>query len=481
MERERRGREGLIKQASTLDKYAYGMGNLAYGIIFQVITSFFMFYATSVLHISGSLTGGIVFLSVLWDAITDPIMGYISDNTYDTRFGKRHLYMILGAIGLAISNALLWSLRPKGHSLGIAVQLFVYLFLCKTFITVFSTPYTALGAEITTDYDERTSIQTIKGGFFLLGIALPMVAGMMIFFRPTSDYPLGQLNPDAYLPMGISTAVLSLLCAAACIICTLKYAVKWKKPKNPLQKTWRSILGDMVEPMKLAPVRHVIFGYLWQNVATAVVTSLFMHIFTYTFELNNRDVALIAASLLVTSVLSQVYWFRRTIAIDKKGSILESIKIAMGGCGFFLLMVFFRTYLLGRGVVFIPVAVIIGFAMGGMVSIPQTMLVDTIDLDELKSGKRKEGSVFACMTFCYKLSQSFALFVIGILLDLIGFDAAAGAQTVSTIYLLGLMLPILLSGVLVLTYRCFAKYSLDRRSVNQIQQELRENRAIHEK
>lgn len=463
----------IVIKVSLRDKYAYSCGNLSYGVILQVISSFFVFFATSVLHVSGSVTGFLVFLSVIWDAITDPVMGYLSDNTYSRRFGKRHGYMLIGAIGLAISNALLWSLRPEMPAAYTAIALFVFMWCCKTFITIFATPYTALGAEMTNDYDDRTSIQTIKSAFFLIGIALPTVLGMAVFFRPTAKYPLGQLNPDAYLTMGLATSALSLICAVVCILRTQKYAIKTSRPKVRKKATLKSMVKDMVSPLKLPTCRYVIFGYLWQNTATAVVTTLTMHVFTYTFLLSSGDVAVISGSLLAASVLSQAYWFKRTMKKDKKGAVLESVTIALGGALVFALMVVFRHSLSSKGTLFVPFAVIMGFAMGGMVSIPQTMLVDTIDLDEYITGKRKEGTMFGCMTFFYKLSQSATIFLTGIFLDLIQFDASKGLQSAKTNYLLGFSLPAALLITLGLAYYCFSKYTLTKDKVCEIQQKLR--------
>ena len=460
---------------SIAHKLAYAVGNLSYSVILQLISSFFVFYATSVLHISGSLTGFLVFLSVVWDAITDPLMGYISDNTRSMRFGKRHLYMIIGIIGLCICNTLLWSLRPEYNYKFNVVAIFLFLMLCKTFITVFSTPHVALGAEMTTDYNERTSIQTFKSAFFLVGLALPTVLGMLVFFRPTAMYPQGQLNPDAYLPMGIGISLVSFICAMPCIFATTKYMVKVPKSEKREKFSYKKIMSEMVSPLKLRECRYVIFGYLFQNVSTAIVTTLNMHVFTYTFHLTNTDVSIITGVLLVASVMSQSFWFKRTVRRNKRRAMLEALVMAGFSSTIFLFLVLTRKYVFGNASVFIPFSIIMGYAMGGMISIPQTMLVDTIDLDEYISGKRKEGSVFGCMTFFYKLSQSATIFLTGIFLDLIGFDASLGMQSDRICDMLGLSIPIAMYITLGLGFYCFKKYSLTKEKVLEIQQNLRGN------
>ncbi len=450
----------------------YSLGNLSYGVVLQIISSFLTFYGTSVLGISGTLMGAMVFISVVWDAVTDPLMGYISDNTKSRRFGKRHGYMLFGIIFLVISNGVLWGIRPE-FDIRIKIGvLFTSLMLCETFTTVFATPYAALGAELSQDYEERTKIQATKSVFFLLGLAMPTVIGVYIFLRPTPEYPLGQLNPSAYLPMGMAVSVVALICAIPCIISTWKYR-SYNLNEKRGKFSFISMFKDMISPMRSRESRYVILGYLWQNVSTAIVMTLNMHIFTYTFKLDSNSISLITATLLIASVISQPYWVKQTAKKDKKYAMLESLFIAVGGCLIFAVLVALRNYLAGIGWVFIPFALIVGFAMGGMVCIPQTMLIDTIDVDEYETGKRKEGSIFGCMTLFYKISQAVTIFLLGLYLDLIGFDASLGMQSEKVDALLGLSLPVGLLFSLFMTIWCFSKYSLNKQKLLEIQEKLK--------
>lgn len=89
------------------DKFSYGIGNLGVGVAMQVVGTYLVFFSTAILGISGSLVGIAVGFSVFWDAITDPVMGYISDITRSKRFGRRHLYLIIGALGVALTITLM--------------------------------------------------------------------------------------------------------------------------------------------------------------------------------------------------------------------------------------------------------------------------------------------------------------------------------------------------------------------------------------
>ncbi len=199
------------------DKFSYGIGNLGVGVAMQVVGTYLVFFSTAILGISGSLVGIAVGFSVFWDAITDPVMGYISDITRSKRYGRRHLYLIIGALGVALTITLMWIIPSTLNSNFKFFLLFIDIILFKTFITIYVTPYTALGAELSTDYHERTSVQSIKTIFFLLGLAFVSVAGLCLFFQPTVEFPHGQLNPKSYQNLGYTSAIIILVTSFICI------------------------------------------------------------------------------------------------------------------------------------------------------------------------------------------------------------------------------------------------------------------------
>jgi len=305
---------------------------------------------------------------------------------------------------------------------------------------------------------------------------MPTVLGMYIFFRPTAQYPLGQLNPDVYFPLGMATAAVAVISAIPCLITTWKYRTADTNAKRA-KFSYKSMLLDMISPIYNNDSRYVILGYLTQNIASAIVMTLNMHVFTYTFHLNNSSISMIMGIMLFASVAAQPFWVERTAQKDKKRAMIESCAIAVIGASVFGAMVILRNRVSGLGWTFVPFSVITGFALGGMVSIPQTMLIDTIDVDEYRTGKRKEGSIFGCMTFFYKLSQAITMFVLGLYLDLIGFDASIGMQTDKIEALLGYSMPIGLLISLFITIYFFSKYSLNKEKVLEIQTKLRQNHA----
>lgn len=197
-------------QIKTWDKVGYGLGDLGNGMAMQIVGSYLTFFITSILQVPGTITGLAIGISIFWDALTDPIMGYISDRTKSKRFGRRHLYLLIGSIGAALSILVLFFIPPESELTFKVILIFIFILAYKTFITILVTPYTALGAELASDYDERTRIQSIRAIFFMFGIAAIMVAGLFLFFQPTPEYPVGQLNPAGYRNLAMFTAAMAI-------------------------------------------------------------------------------------------------------------------------------------------------------------------------------------------------------------------------------------------------------------------------------
>jgi glycoside/pentoside/hexuronide:cation symporter, GPH family len=457
------------------DKIGYGMGDLTYGIVFQMVGTYVVFFATAVLGISGSLVGLALSISVLWDAISDPLMGYLSDITRSVRFGRRHLYLLLGSAGMAVSNLMIWSIQPEWSN-GLKVAgLFVGLMLMKTSATVFATPYAALGSELTTDYNERTSIQGIRSIFFLGGLMFSTVMGFLLFFNATPEFPIGQENPAAYRNMGLTVSLIALLGGFTVYGMTRQY-IPHLRARNP-DKAEITGLHKLAASFRLAlqnnPYRHVVIAYLLTNISTALISSLGIHVFTYTFQLDNRDIGTIFGVLFGVSILSQPIWIRISRRIDKRPAILLGILFSLLGCVLVFFFVLFKDRIAGEMVYMLPFAALGGFGSGALFSMPYSMVADTIDFDEARTGKRLSGVYYGSMTFFYKFSQSLTVFLVGILLDVVRFDAKATVQPESTVTILGMTIAIGGFVVLVLAGVSYFQYGLNREKVAQIQEQIR--------
>lgn len=456
------------------DKIGYSMGNVSYGIISQAIATYVVVFGTNILGIAGTLMGIAVSISVIWDALTDPVMGYISDYTISKRFGRRHQFLIAGIIGMAIFNLLLWQIQPEWKGIVKYVLLIVCLLFAKTFITIYTTPYTALGAELSNDYHERTSIQAIRTMFFLMGIMTATVASLFIFFNPTEQYPIGQNNPEAYLNLGLFTTIIGVIFAVICIVTTSKYIpritpkVKKAKKDKGIKALFKSFFGTF----KNKYFKYVAMAYLFANISSALLNTLGLHVYTYTFKLNNKETSIALGIIFLIAVISQPVWVYISGKIDKKPAVLVGIAICIVGSIMFAVLVMVNVNEgVSKSFIYI-ISIILGSGIGGLFSLPLSMVADTIDYQALTDGYRSEGTFYGVLTLAYKLSQSLAILLLGVLIDLSKFDPKMDVQTTSTSTVLGMSVALGCLISFVVAGICYLKYDLNKEKVDEIQAQL---------
>ncbi|MGM0413753.1 MAG: MFS transporter [Bacillota bacterium] len=476
-----------LKNIALINKFGYGAGNLGAGIILQVINTYIIFYATAVLNIPGTMVGIAVSLSIIWDAITDPIMGYISDKTNLKYFGRRHLYLIIGTFFAGFFNFYLWTINPE-HSLIIKYSwFFVNIILVKTFLTVFGTPYVALGAELSNDYNERTLIQSIRTVFFVFGIFSATALGLYLFFKPTEEYHLGQLNPGAYANMGIASSIIMIISGIIVFIATYKYLPYLYKftddkktgPFNPVNEL-KQLIIDFKTALNNYDFRAIVLGYLFTNLTVALFTAVGLHVFTYTFAMNNTEIAIIIGTQFLVSIISQPFWVAVSAKVDKRPTILIGLGFSLIAAFIFLFSVLNRFYIAEHHLFLLPFAFMAGFGNGSLFTLPASMVADVIDVEELNTGVRLEGIYYGCLTFSYKTSQSIAILFLGILLDIIGFDPGLAEQTDFTLVFIGLILAI--GGIITIgfAFKFYNNYRLTHSIVENVQEKLKSQEDIDE-
>jgi len=450
----------------------YGTGNLGFGLISQMLSSYLVFYATVILRMPGRLIGLIIAISVIWDAVSDPLMGYISDNTH-SRFGRRHLYILLGTVLASISNIILWNVSPDLSMFHKFCWILTSVLLVKTFMTVYVTPYTALGAELSSDYNERTVIQTIKTLFFLFAILINTAGFMLIIFKKTPEWPMGQLNPQSYKYAAMTASIIMLFSGLTAYVSTKKFI-----PMLASSRSGSSVFSSTQFIRKIKfnlsekDYRAVFFGFLFTNMASAIITTIGLHTFTYSFYLDSQQIGIIFGVQFLVSMIAQPIWAKLSETMDKKNAIQMGLRISILGCLILFALVMFKEQVRESYLLLLSYSIIIGFGTSGLFSIPYSMIADTVDQQEYKTSERNEGVYYGMLTFGYKISQSITIFIFGIVLDLIQFDPSLTIQNNSTATLLGVFLSLGSITVFTLAALAYNKYNLDRRTVQLMQDKL---------
>ena len=207
-------------------KLFYGFGSLSYSVISQTVSNFFMFFATSVLGINGTLVGIAIAISTIWDGFSDTLIGYASDTKPIGKLGKRNGYMLIATLGMTFANICLWCVPNDISIIFKFIWILVSLLILETFNTMFSTPFMALGAELAESEHDRTKINAISTIFYLIGIIIPSIL-LLIFFPSTDEYPIGQLNPNGYIKVSIVTLFIISMTGLFCIFIDI-----WNKKKK---------------------------------------------------------------------------------------------------------------------------------------------------------------------------------------------------------------------------------------------------------
>lgn len=454
--------------------WGFGFGNIGYGLTAQLISTYLVFYATVILNMSGASIGILVSIGIIWDAVSDPIMGYLSDLTRSSRFGRRHLYLLIGGIGIVVVNLLLWFIPADLSHLTKWLMMITFVLLVKTFLTIYITPYTALAAEISDDYTDRTRIQAVKTTFFLLGLFFATALGMFLFFRSTPEYPVGQLNPSGYHNMAVFASVIMTLSMLSAYFSTQHLIPQLNaRILSNERANFSQFFKEIYNAFKNVDFRAVVIGYLFTNLASALINTLGLHVYTYTFGLNNNGIAIIVGTQLATSILSQPFWIKYTDRTEKKEGVKLGLLIALIACLYFIACSFFKDSIYGNVLYLIPFGILGGFGTGGLFTLPQAMVADTVDSQALATGSRQEGIFYGTLTLCYKLSQSVAIFLLGLALDLLKFDSARAIQLDSTVTGLSLLLSVGSAVSFIIAFYSYRPYTLSRKRMNEIHEALK--------
>jgi Na+/melibiose symporter-like transporter len=424
----------------TSQKLGYGIGAFGYGATNQTLGSFLMFFGTSVLGISGSLMGIAVGVSTVWDAATDPIVGRMSDNTKSKFWGKRHGFMFFGAVAIAVINLAIWAIPTALPEFTKFLILLVLLLLIETFNTVYSTPYGALGFDISSDYNERTSIQSFKTVFSFLALAVPSLL-MSVFLSP-SQFITISASADGYKYMSVITSALCLLCAVLCILGTRKIQNQAANlaPEIPIEKPNKNSFFEILRDKQ---IRTLIVGYAVALFAGAFITSLGLHTFTYTFHFSSLQIPLIMLSLIGGIILGQPIWLKQSAKNGKQAALSKGIMTLLLGAFIFAFLVALRFAFAGSNALLALVCAslfICGVGTGCLYSMPMSIFADLIAKKETEQGFKSTATSAGLITFCTKVSNAFIMFLIGVALDVIGFAHGVKTQTFAVQNSLGFVL-----------------------------------------
>lgn len=344
----------------------------------------------------------------------------------------------------------------------------------ETANTFFGTPYAALGIDLAPDYNEQSKVQSYKTMFSIIGMIMPSV--LMYFFMPSISIGIQtQFSQEGYINIAYVNSALALICGSLVVFGTLKPVQRANRVAMLSFKKEKFNLGQLMsgyfEVLKKRDFRSVILGYSAALIASAFLTSVGMHLFTYCYHFSSPQISMLLIALFGGAIASQPLWLHVSKRLDKKQALIISLSIIVLGIALTFLTFLFRSYATPDVMFFyvLPCIIFCGLGAGAMYSLPMSMYADVVTLEMYKTGKNNAGAYSGFFTFTYNLANSIALLIIGFLLDLIKFDSTQPVQAMSVQSGLGLIVLCGCSIALALSITLFSKYSIKRADVLKIQ------------
>jgi GPH family glycoside/pentoside/hexuronide:cation symporter len=457
-------------------KAAFGAGHLVNNLLPGAlgVFSFFLLTAFGMDPFLAGLLGG---LPRLWDALTDPIMGYITDNT-KTKYGRRKPYIFIGAILSGIFFIILWQLDPNQTQ---NYNFWYFLLFSLIYIaanTIYSTPLIGLGYEMTSDYNERTR---------LMGFS--QTIGQMAWVIVPWFWVL-IANPNLFETQAEGVHQLAIVVGAVCMVLGIMPALFCKEMPQPedakradlslsaIADNFKSLMKSMVQIFKNKPfVKLCAATFLVFNGYQMVASFSYFIIVFYMFQGDYgaagnwpawfSTISALSTAFLIIPIITWMSnrWGKRTAFV---------ISTALSIIGYVLKWWGFSPE--NPWMIFMPVPFFV-FGIGGLFTLMMSMTADVCDLDELYNGMpRKEGTFGAIYWWMVKLGQGIALVLGGLVLKLVGFDqslAVQSTETLTNLRLADITIPAL-AGLLAIWVMW--DYDLDEKRAREIKQTLVDRR-----
>lgn len=418
------------------DVLAYASGDGVTSVILNSVMNFAMLFYTQVIGLDATLAGLAISISIFWDAVTDPVMGHITDNTR-SRWGRRHPYMLVGGLFTILCYILLWLVPPGVESkMAVFAWLMGVNLLMRTAITAFLVPYNALGFEICTDYNGRAKLQGIRWAFNM-AINFLTAMGWVLFFP---DRPSGQPKATAeaanYVPLVAFCTVIGLVLLAVVLFATRRHARDSRNDPmegNGLRAMFRDIFHTLADPLP----RMVYLMTVVAITSAAFVGSVQIYVYEFFMEFSGIQKTIVHSSTMVAFAIGSLAGAALTKRIDKKGAVLLGVSLGLAGnillCLLFVGGVVPRDFapfdafgfrLSGAMFIFMFFHDLFWLGVGTLIPISYAMVADVSEVEKHRTGRLRDGAYSAMLSFVFKASQSVGVFFSGLVLSGVGFVAA---------------------------------------------------------
>lgn len=471
------------RKLPTRVKIFWGIGQIGEGVKNAAFNSFLLFYYNQILGVSATLTSIALAIAILFDALSDPIAGSVSDR-FQSRWGRRHPFMMASAAPLGITLFLLFC-PPDGMSeMFYFGWVLVFAISVRTFLTLYQIPHLALGAELATGYSDRNAL-------FSYGLLFGAVAGYGFFFAmltfvfpPQPDLPNGMYNASGFPKMAATAGIIAFTAITLCV-----WGTRGEIPSliKAVPATQSFGLTRVVSELKVAfsspSYRSIFFGLLLLTTVTSVEAAFTPFMGIHFWGLETDQLRLIPVGVLIGLPIGSVIAAFAARKFDKKWCLVAGCAVTIIGANILVVLRLLEILPENGHWSMVPMLITAGFCIA--VAAPlifitiNSMFADITDELELATGERQEGVIYSARAFAGKAAVALGTVIGGFALDFIAFpkNAVPGEVDPSVIFNLGLFQGPVTSIFSLFALLLFFNYALSREKHVEIVQELERRRA----
>lgn len=422
---------------------AYGVGSIATAMFNAVPALVLLYFLTQTLLISPAWAGLVILLPKLWDVVTDPLMGVISDRTRSP-WGRRRPWMLLGACTMPLAFLMMFSVPDYALWQSRFWWVMAWYLLAASCFTMYVIPYVSMPAEMTNDYHQRTRILSWRMGFVVIGVLLGGALAPLLIEQ-------GGGGRVGHQWMG---GVLAGVMFVAMLFTVLTSG-------GLSSRQWQAADARGWPKLKLAfankPFKALMLAYLLMMVAANCLLAAVPFFANYVLGRGGETVTLLFLCHLLPSLLSIPFWNRWSRRVGKQRGLMFGVATYAGGC--------VALYVAGGGGSLALVAAIVfvmGLGMGAIQLYPFAMVPDVIDLDRRNTGQNREGLFMGIWIANEKIGIALGAYMAALMLELHGFVEGAVVQSSTAFNGVLVAMGLAPTLLLFLSLAVLKFYSLDR-------------------
>jgi len=420
-------------------KLSYGIGDIANNFFIVTTGMYLLFFMTNVLGINPALAGTMLLWPKLWDVISDPMMGAISDATR-SRFGRRRVYLLYGSVPFGIAFLLIFVAPGYATEFARALQISLLYALGCTAFTVVNVPYASMVPEMSDDYNERMSITSFRMFFASVGALLAGALAM----------PIVKAGGDGAAGFQLMGAVYGIGIVITCLICFLGTR---KAPSLPPKKEMPPVKQQITIAAKNYPFVMLMTSYFLQALAIGVMMAGFVYYVKYAMALPETAMNTAFPIFLVTGIIFIPIWLQ----VGKRSGKIKSYYIGLAIFAVFMASLFLTSPSLLW--LFYVQVFLAGIGFSSFQLFPFSMLPDTIEYDQMQSGLRREGVFSGMWSAGQKIAYAMSPAIVGYALALSGF-VKEGVQPDSLNIGVRAIFCLFPAAMILLSFLPFSKYTL---------------------